>query len=219
MEADTNTIKQTVNEGEERRNEVIEQDTENAQQHFASPGFNSRSLAGPNYRYSCEDVYSVDLKEAIGRRYKLTSGASPLCEIYISRAALCQHVTQILLDHFEKMGGYWAPSFDLHPNNQPKANHFIHKMILTEEVIITNLHKRGIVKNNTSTLRNITQVYSKSGNIIAESDPWGNFTQEDLVDFAKFCSGRPADQPEDTLREWLKTKDCSLLDKSLGIPL
>ena len=88
-----------------------------------------------------------------------------------------------------------------------------------KELIVTNLMQRGLLKNNVSTIRNLTQVYTKAGELIAQADPWGNFTQEDMVEFALVCKSNPEKSVPELLREWLKIHHPEAYACSLTIPL
>lgn len=58
------------------------------------------------------------------------------------------------------------------------------KRVECQEVIITTCEQRGDGKDR-SLLRGLRRVYTKDGVLIAEYDPVGNFTMEDLYDFEK----------------------------------
>jgi len=78
--------------------------------------------------------------------------------------------------------------------------------VYCEEVIITTITRRGkgIIG---SPIRVICQVYHKSGHLIAENDPNGQFTQEDLLSFAAFFLKQESQMASvEALEIWLKQK-------------
>lgn len=61
------------------------------------------------------------------------------------------------------------------------------KNIECREVIVTTLEVRGTGVEN-DPIRRITQVYEKTGELIAETDPLKNrYTEEDMRQFARHC--------------------------------
>ncbi|MBN8680864.1 MAG: hypothetical protein J0M29_21750 [Chitinophagales bacterium] len=59
-------------------------------------------------------------------------------------------------------------------------------MTVCKEVIISQLARKGSGKYENSPARILTQVYEKSGVLIAEFDPNLGFSMEDLLSFAQF---------------------------------
>jgi len=61
-------------------------------------------------------------------------------------------------------------------------------MTYCEEVIITKITRgKGTPE---SVCRMVVQIYKKDGTLIAESDPCGNFTQEDTYELVKMMAGK-----------------------------
>lgn len=80
-------------------------------------------------------------------------------------------------------------------------------MTVCKEVIITQLARKGSGKDQNSPVRILTQVYEKSGELIAEFDPNGCYSLEDMLAFANFY--RSKTQPEtafDELKNWRKSQ-------------
>ena len=71
-------------------------------------------------------------------------------------------------------------------------------MIVCKEVIISDLERRGSGKDQTSPIRAIIQVYEKTGVLIAEFDPNGGFTLEEMLSFAEYFSKEGG-----TIKEWM----------------
>lgn len=69
-------------------------------------------------------------------------------------------------------------------------------MVVCKEVIITELSRRGDGGQN-SPIRILTQIYDKSGKLIAEADPCGGYTMEDMLSFAEFSATKKG-----TLKDW-----------------
>lgn len=61
-------------------------------------------------------------------------------------------------------------------------------MTVCNEVIITQLARSGSGKDKNSPCRILTQVYEKSGELIAEFDPNGGYSLEDMLSFSEFVS-------------------------------
>lgn len=67
-----------------------------------------------------------------------------------------------------------------------------------EEVIICDLKLEGNCNGNTANpARIVTQVFSKSGEIIATNDPYGNFTIDDIARFGWLVRA-PENKDKDT---------------------
>jgi len=76
-----------------------------------------------------------------------------------------------------------------------------------KEVIITSLERRG-KGIETDPVRRVTQVYEKTGELIAENDPFKErFSFEDMRQFATYCLAHAS--PEritiETVIKWDKT--------------
>ncbi len=76
-------------------------------------------------------------------------------------------------------------------------------MIVCKEVIIADLETRGTGTGTHSPLRRLTQVYEKSGKLIAEYDPSGGYTLEDLLDFADYTA-----KAKGTFTQWAAQRRC-----------
>ena len=84
----------------------------------------------------------------------------------------------------------------------PLLNHFyLYFMTICKEVIISDLARRGSGKDPTSPLRIITQVYEKTGELIAEFDPNGGFTLEEMLSFAEYFSKEGG-----TIKDWMSNQ-------------
>jgi len=60
-------------------------------------------------------------------------------------------------------------------------------MIQVKELIVTDLSRKGIGKNELSPVRSVLEIYSKEGDLLATYDSQGNYSVEDLIAFGKFC--------------------------------
>lgn len=74
-------------------------------------------------------------------------------------------------------------------------------MVVSKELIVTDLARRGDGKSAASPVRIITQVYEKSGEMIAEHDPLGSFSVEDLAALEAFLA-----EKKGSLTEWLAAR-------------
>lgn len=73
--------------------------------------------------------------------------------------------------------------------------------VLAQELIVCRLATKGKGVQG-SPLRRLTQIYSKDGQLVAENDPLGGYTIEDLADLTTHLS-----QPgHHTLQEWLESR-------------
>ena len=75
-------------------------------------------------------------------------------------------------------------------------------MINLQEVIICDLKTKGTGQHVSSPIRRIIEIYSKEGVLIALNDPMGNFTKEDLFEFARQCQLRPTEDIEKIFQSW-----------------
>jgi|GEM_PF-6892040 len=74
-----------------------------------------------------------------------------------------------------------------------------------EEVIITTQKRVGTGQNITSPIRLVKQVFSKDGDLIAESDPMGNYTVEDIMRFSEYVINSGVRTPKlEDLDKWVK---------------
>src|SRR5690606_30170881 len=60
-------------------------------------------------------------------------------------------------------------------------------MIEVKEVIITDINKKGAGTDENSPVRSITEIYTKEGDLLASSDPFGNYSMEQMIEFAELC--------------------------------
>lgn len=82
--------------------------------------------------------------------------------------------------------------------------------VFTEEVIISTKSNRGTGKNELSPVRVITEVFTKSGEKIAEYDPCkdaNTFVATDLIHFHLWCKKNiPTIEPtEEHILDWLNS--------------
>jgi hypothetical protein len=77
-------------------------------------------------------------------------------------------------------------------------------MTKVEEVIITDLTRRGNGKELLSPMRPIIEIYSKEGYLIALHDSQGNFSLEDMIAFGVYCKTFPEKTMEDAFNDWKK---------------
>lgn len=75
-------------------------------------------------------------------------------------------------------------------------------MIKVKEVIITDLNRRGSGNHEKSPVRAVTEVYCKKGDLIASSDPYGNYTIEQMVDFGQLCRLEESVSTIELFRRW-----------------
>jgi hypothetical protein len=75
------------------------------------------------------------------------------------------------------------------------------------QVIYCTKERRGRGTSDLSPVRIITEIYSVDGQFIAEADPCGGYTIEDMTDFAiKFKEGKWPGPVGDAFNEWKKSK-------------
>jgi len=77
-------------------------------------------------------------------------------------------------------------------------------MIQVKELIVTDLSRRGNGCNEISPVRSVLEVYTKEGELLAVHDSQGNYTVEQLVDFAKLCREKSDVAVEKIYRSWSK---------------
>ena len=67
-------------------------------------------------------------------------------------------------------------------------------MIQVQELIVTDLSRKGTGKDVTSLIRTVLEVYTKNGELLAYHDSQGNYSVEDLISFSKKLSLIPANR-------------------------
>lgn len=77
-------------------------------------------------------------------------------------------------------------------------------MIQVKELVVTDLSKRGTGRDETSPVRSVLEVYTKEGELIASFDSRGNYTVEQLIEFAKLCRDKSGDAVEKVYQSWEK---------------
>ncbi|MCX6216471.1 hypothetical protein [Spirosoma sp.] len=77
-------------------------------------------------------------------------------------------------------------------------------MIKVQELIVTDLSKRGSGKEALSPVRTILEVYTKEGKMLASNDPRGNYSVEDMVAFSKACLAEPEKSVEEIFEKWMR---------------
>ena len=75
-------------------------------------------------------------------------------------------------------------------------------MIQVKELILTDLSRKGTGKDVTSPIRNILEVYTKEGELLAYHDSQGNYSVEDLISFSKFYLSNKELSSEEALKKW-----------------
>lgn len=70
-------------------------------------------------------------------------------------------------------------------------------MVKLQQVIMTNLSKKGTGQSENSPIRSIIEFYSPEGDLLAKNDPMGNFTIEQLVEFGAYCQNNQSKSPHD----------------------
>ena len=83
--------------------------------------------------------------------------------------------------------------------------YYLLHMIKVQELIITDLLRKGTGKETYSPVRGITAVYSKEGDLIATDDPCGSFSIEDLVRAVEYSKSQPHLTPSDAVMEWARS--------------
>lgn len=77
-------------------------------------------------------------------------------------------------------------------------------MIQVKELIVTDLSRRGNGRDETSPVRSVLEVYTKDGELLAVYDSQGNYTVEQLIEFAKLCREKSDIAIENIYQSWLK---------------
>lgn len=77
-------------------------------------------------------------------------------------------------------------------------------MIQVKELIVTGLSRRGNGRDETSPVRSDLEVYTKDGELLAVYDSQGNYTVEQLIEFAKLCREKSDIAIENIYQSWLK---------------
>lgn len=75
-------------------------------------------------------------------------------------------------------------------------------MIQLEELIVTDLSRKGSGKNELSPVRPVLEIYSKEGDLLATHDSQGNYSVEDLIAFGKFCMSKNDVSIEELFKKW-----------------
>lgn len=71
------------------------------------------------------------------------------------------------------------------------------------QVIYCTKERRGDGKSDISPVRAITEVFTTDGELIAEKDPCGGYSREDMISFAlHYKSGVSSAVPGQALKEW-----------------
>jgi hypothetical protein len=88
-------------------------------------------------------------------------------------------------------------------------------MIQTQELIITDLSRRGNGQNETSPIRTVVEIYTKDGQLLASNDSRGNYTVEQMIEFGKICQAKKELSAEEIYLSW--KKDLSMRNYCLPI--
>lgn len=75
-------------------------------------------------------------------------------------------------------------------------------MIQMQEVIVTDLSRKGTGKDVTSPIRTVLEVYTKDGELLAYHDSQGNYSVENLISFSKFCLSNKELSIDEALQKW-----------------
>lgn len=75
-------------------------------------------------------------------------------------------------------------------------------MVVVQEVVITDLARRGTGKDTFSPIRNLLEVYSKQGALLAVHDSLGNYAQEDMIAFGGLCRQQARSSIEEVFEQW-----------------
>ena len=71
------------------------------------------------------------------------------------------------------------------------------------QVIYCTKKRRGSGRDETSPVRAVTEIFTPEGELIAEKDPCGGYTREDLINFAlDYKSGRLGESYVQAFKEW-----------------
>ena len=90
-------------------------------------------------------------------------------------------------------------------------------MIQVKELIVSDLTRKGSGKSPFSPVRQVIEVYSKQGDLLAFHDSYGNFSVEDLVEFGRFCLSNKELSVEEIFNKWEKSPFAMFSKKDLGI--
>ena len=77
-------------------------------------------------------------------------------------------------------------------------------MIHTQELIITDLSRRGNGQNEASPVRAVVEIYTKDGLLLATNDSQGNYTVEQMIEFGKICQTKKELSAEENYLSWKK---------------
>lgn len=75
-------------------------------------------------------------------------------------------------------------------------------MIQVQELIVTDLSRKGTGKDVTSLIRTVLEVYTKNGELLAYHDSQGNYSVEDLISFSMFCLSNKELSIDEALQKW-----------------
>lgn len=75
-------------------------------------------------------------------------------------------------------------------------------MIQVKELVLTDLSRRGNGRDETSPVRDVLEVYTKDGELLAVHDSQGNYTVEQLIAFAKLCREKSDLEIEKIYQSW-----------------
>ncbi len=90
-------------------------------------------------------------------------------------------------------------------------------MVQVKELIVSDLTRKGSGQSVFSPVRQVIEVYSKEGDLLAFHDKFGNFSIEDLFEFGNFCLSNKALSVEEIFNKWDKSKFPKFSKKDLGI--
>ena len=90
-------------------------------------------------------------------------------------------------------------------------------MIQVKELIVSDLTRKGSGQSPFSPVRQVIEVYSKQGDLLAFHDSYGNFSVEDLVEFGRFCLSNKELSVEEIFNKWEKSPFAMFSKKDLGI--
>ena len=90
-------------------------------------------------------------------------------------------------------------------------------MIQVKELIVSDLTRKGSGQSVFSPVRQVLEVYSKQGDLLAFHDKLGNFSIEDLLEFGKFCLSNKELSVEEILNKWEKSPFPMFSKTELGI--
>lgn len=75
-------------------------------------------------------------------------------------------------------------------------------MIKVQKVIITDISRKGTGSNEKSPVQAVTEIYTKKRDLIAFNDPLGNYSIEQMIEFASYCRQEDNTSIIELFRRW-----------------